>query len=203
MGWSRKFQWFVFTITTWDKKADRILILLFCHSVGGDGLPNCTAGSKCHIPLTATVTNPATGKSVVVQIVDRCGGCAMGDIDLTPTAFSAIADMNSGRVHGIQWSFNAMSNGSNPPPPPKTTTTTTPPPPKTTSTTPVSPPKTTTSTPPSSGGSCSGVSPWSAQIAYTGGQTVTYGGALWKANWWSQADVPGGASGDWTKVGTC
>ena len=58
--------------------------------------------------MTATVTNPATGLSVVVQIVDRCKACAFNDIDLTPTAFAAIADINSGRVHGVEWSFNVM-----------------------------------------------------------------------------------------------
>lgn len=76
--------------------------------IGGDGLPNCNpvASIKCHIPLTATITNPATGKSVIVKIVDRCVGCAQGDIDVTPTVFATIADMSLGRVPGIQWHFN-------------------------------------------------------------------------------------------------
>lgn len=96
--------------------------------MGGDGLPNCGAAvgstvsysvllhasyhaksnlqSQCHIPLTATVTNPANGKSVIVQIVDRCVGCAVDDIDMTITAFKAIADEADGRVSGIEWKFN-------------------------------------------------------------------------------------------------
>lgn len=48
----------------------RELMVSYSFSIGGDGLPNCHSGSKCHIPMTATVTNPATGLSVVVSIVD-------------------------------------------------------------------------------------------------------------------------------------
>ncbi|KAF8235605.1 glycoside hydrolase [Tricholoma matsutake] len=80
---------------------------------------------------------------------------------------------------------------------PSTTTTTTssaPPPSSSTSTT------TTTA-----GGTvnCAGVAPWSSTVAYTGGSQVTYGGHLWTAKWWSEADVPGGAAGDWTDDGPC
>ncbi|KZV90581.1 hypothetical protein EXIGLDRAFT_616740, partial [Exidia glandulosa HHB12029] len=50
---------------------------------------------------TATVTYQ--GKSVTVGLYDRCVSCAFGDIDLTPAAFSAIADMNLGRIQGVTW----------------------------------------------------------------------------------------------------
>ncbi|KAG6826927.1 hypothetical protein H0H92_013884 [Tricholoma furcatifolium] len=73
-------------------------------NLGGDGLLDCASGeSQCHIPLTATVTHG--GKSIIVQIVDRCAACAEGDIDLTPTAFSALADMALGRTDVVWW-FN-------------------------------------------------------------------------------------------------
>jgi hypothetical protein len=78
--------------------------------IGGDGLINCVgtgSGSsdvQCHVPMTATVTHG--GKSIQVQIVDRCVGCAEGDIDLTPAAFAALADMSLGRTD-VTWSFNA------------------------------------------------------------------------------------------------
>ncbi|KAF9521185.1 hypothetical protein BS47DRAFT_1335299 [Hydnum rufescens UP504] len=77
--------------------------------IGGDGLPNCDSNPSvmCHIPLTATITNPNNGKSVIVQIVDRCAGCqGDADIDVTPTVFAAIADPALGRVPGIKWRFN-------------------------------------------------------------------------------------------------
>lgn len=79
--------------------------------IGGDGLINCLGSgngksdAQCHIPLTATVTNKATGKSVQVKIVDRCVGCKVDDIDMTPTAFAAIADMSLGRTT-VTWAFN-------------------------------------------------------------------------------------------------
>jgi hypothetical protein len=78
--------------------------------IGGDGLPSCDPSSKiqCHIPLTATITNPANGKSVSgVKIVDKCAGCAgSGDIDVTQTLFEMLGDVNAGRISGIQWKFD-------------------------------------------------------------------------------------------------
>ncbi|KAH9173832.1 glycoside hydrolase family 18 protein [Lactarius sanguifluus] len=52
-------------------------------------------------------------------------------------------------------------------------------------------------------GTCAGVAAWSSQIAYNGGQQVTYSAHLWTAKWWTQADIPGGAAGVWTDNGTC
>jgi expansin (peptidoglycan-binding protein) len=40
--------------------------------------------------------------SVTVRIVDRCPGCAKGDIDLSQTAFKMIAPLSAGRVD-ITW----------------------------------------------------------------------------------------------------
>ncbi|KAH9475936.1 Chitinase 1 [Psilocybe cubensis] len=55
----------------------------------------------------------------------------------------------------------------------------------------------------SSGSLCAGVAAWVSNIAYTGGATVTYGGHLWSAQWWTQADTPGGAAGVWIDKGAC
>jgi chitinase len=35
---------------------------------------------------------------------------------------------------------------------------------------------------------------WSAAQVYTAGMTVTYQGATYKAQWWTQGDVPGQAA---------
>ncbi|KAF8978308.1 RlpA-like double-psi beta-barrel-protein domain-containing protein-containing protein [Cyathus striatus] len=43
------------------------------------------------------------GRTVTVAVTDRCGGCAYGDLDLTPTAFSQLADLSAGRLHGATW----------------------------------------------------------------------------------------------------
>ncbi|KAK7000855.1 hypothetical protein R3P38DRAFT_2560261, partial [Favolaschia claudopus] len=74
--------------------------------IGGDGRINCVGNrdAQCHIPLTATVTHGS--KSIQVRIVDRCEVCKVGDIDLTPAAFSALADMALGRTD-VKWQFNA------------------------------------------------------------------------------------------------
>ncbi|KAJ3744211.1 glycoside hydrolase [Lentinula detonsa] len=52
-------------------------------------------------------------------------------------------------------------------------------------------------------GDCAGVAAWVSSVAYEGGSQVTYNGHLWTANYWSEADVPGGASGDWADDGAC
>ncbi|KAF8074680.1 glycoside hydrolase [Lyophyllum atratum] len=80
------------------------------------------------------------------------------------------------------------------------TTVTTPPP----TTTPTSTPTTTKTTTTSSGsGGCAGTAAWNSGVAYVGGNQVTYGGHLWTAKWWTQADIPGGPAGVWTDNGAC
>lgn len=49
------------------------------------------------------ITNSSNKKSVLVKIVDKCDGCRVGKaIDLTPGAFSKIADLDTG-VIDISW----------------------------------------------------------------------------------------------------
>ena len=48
------------------------------------------------------LTGPAG--SVQVRIVDRCPECPVGDIDLSPEAFAAIAALEQGRV-AIEWRY--------------------------------------------------------------------------------------------------
>jgi chitinase len=81
------------------------------------------------------------------------------------------------------------STGSCTTPPPTTTTTA---PPTTTTTPPTSPPPSGCTAP-----------AWTASIAYTGGQQVSYSGHTWTAKWWTQGDTPGGAAGVWTDNGAC
>ncbi|KAF7773296.1 CAZyme family GH18 [Agaricus bisporus var. burnettii] len=60
-----------------------------------------------------------------------------------------------------------------------------------------------TNTPPPNSGTCASVSAWRSDIAYNGGERVTFNGHLWQNKWWSQADTPGGAAGVWTDLGSC
>jgi rare lipoprotein A (peptidoglycan hydrolase) len=50
------------------------------------------------------ITNASNKKSVIVKIVDKCAGCVVGKaIDLTPGAFSKLANLDTG-VLDISWS---------------------------------------------------------------------------------------------------
>ena len=50
------------------------------------------------------VTGP-DGKTVTVTVADTCPGCAVGSVDLTPTAFQQLASLDVGRIHGISWTL--------------------------------------------------------------------------------------------------
>ena len=52
-----------------------------------------------------TVTS-ADGKSVTVTVADTCPSCAVGSVDLSPAAFSVLADQSVGRIHGITWTLH-------------------------------------------------------------------------------------------------
>lgn len=41
---------------------------------------------------------------------------------------------------------------------------------------------------------------WSKGTAYAGGTTVTYGGAVWRAQWWTSGQTPGSAWGPWEEI---
>ncbi|KAL4064760.1 RlpA-like double-psi beta-barrel-protein domain-containing protein-containing protein [Scleroderma yunnanense] len=43
-------------------------------------------------------------KSTTVTITDSCDGCALTDIDFTPTAFADLADLDIGRIN-ISWEW--------------------------------------------------------------------------------------------------
>lgn len=51
------------------------------------------------------ITAHYQGKSVDLTIVDRCTGCAITDIDMTPSAFDMLADEGLGRLKGVTWTW--------------------------------------------------------------------------------------------------
>jgi expansin (peptidoglycan-binding protein) len=68
--------------------------------------PSTPDGNPNHNTLcgkTATVCQAA--KCVTVTIEDRCVGCKEGDIDLSPTAFRALAPLDAGRIR-VTWSLD-------------------------------------------------------------------------------------------------
>jgi len=50
---------------------------------------------------------------------------------------------------------------------------------------------------------CEDVSAWSAAAVYTTGDTVTYNGSLWQAQWWTRGFAPEPTYGPWVQVDTC
>ncbi|KAL9939726.1 hypothetical protein V8E36_001543 [Tilletia maclaganii] len=83
--------------------SDNDMVVALSHSLFDTKTPNGNPNNNafCGKKLRATYK----GKSVVVTAVDRCAGCAYGDLDFTPTAFSKLADMGVGRLQGITWQW--------------------------------------------------------------------------------------------------
>ncbi|KAH9450628.1 hypothetical protein MJO29_009711 [Puccinia striiformis f. sp. tritici] len=59
-------------------------------------------GAPCH--KTVSITNKATGKSVQAKVTDECPPCAYGSLDLSPSVFKALGNMDDG-ILPISWQF--------------------------------------------------------------------------------------------------
>ncbi|KAE8994102.1 hypothetical protein PR002_g20046 [Phytophthora rubi] len=66
-----------------------------------DGLQNC---GRCAEVSCADDRCADQSKSVVVQILDRCPECAYGDLDLSPTVFTALTGSTPAR-YTVKWKF--------------------------------------------------------------------------------------------------
>ncbi|KAG9093935.1 hypothetical protein FRC06_011315 [Ceratobasidium sp. 370] len=72
-----------------------------------DNYPGYAGGNPNNNPVcgrTADITY--NGKTIRVGIVDRCEGCALWDVDLSPSAFQQFAPLATGRLYGATWHFN-------------------------------------------------------------------------------------------------
>ncbi|KAI0330553.1 hypothetical protein GY45DRAFT_1323494 [Cubamyces sp. BRFM 1775] len=72
--------------------------LLFDNYPGYDGA-NPNNNPVCNRKIKATYQ----GKSVTITVTDRCTGCAVTDLDFSPSAFSQLADFAVGRLHDMTW----------------------------------------------------------------------------------------------------
>lgn len=54
--------------------------------------------------IMSTMTD--NGKTVDATAVDLCPECASGSIDLSQSAFMALAPLEVGRLHGVVWNFH-------------------------------------------------------------------------------------------------
>jgi hypothetical protein len=72
---------------------------LFDHFPGYDGV-NPNNNPVCGRMIQVNFQ----GKSITLKVEDRCTGCKFNDIDMTPSAFQAIADPSRGRIE-ITWNW--------------------------------------------------------------------------------------------------
>ncbi|TFL03564.1 hypothetical protein BDV98DRAFT_602978 [Pterulicium gracile] len=71
-----------------------------------DSYPGATANPNLNPICGKKLKATWKGKSVVVEVQDRCAGCETDkDVDLTPTAFQQIADLGVGRIRDLDWQF--------------------------------------------------------------------------------------------------
>ncbi|KAJ3489207.1 hypothetical protein NLI96_g2265 [Meripilus lineatus] len=54
---------------------------------------------------SVSITNPATGKSASGVVKDMCPGCGANDIDLSPSLFQQLGELDTG-VLNVDWSFS-------------------------------------------------------------------------------------------------
>lgn len=64
-----------------------------------------TLVSGCCMFLTLTCTTD-NDQSVDATVVDLCPECASGSIDLSMSAFAALAPLDVGRLRHVVWNFN-------------------------------------------------------------------------------------------------
>ncbi|KAL1915777.1 uncharacterized protein VTP21DRAFT_6536 [Calcarisporiella thermophila] len=85
----------------------------YCYGIDGKGSYNAkdtdmiaamkNIGGMCFKCLAVKGGNNTNGKTIVVKVIDKCGGCKNGnDVDLTKSAFSQLASLGKG-VIGISW----------------------------------------------------------------------------------------------------
>jgi hypothetical protein len=53
-----------------------------------------------------SITITYGGKTAQATIEDTCQQCAWGSLDLTPSLSQVFADLEVGRVSGVQWWYN-------------------------------------------------------------------------------------------------
>ncbi|KAI0266434.1 barwin-like endoglucanase [Gloeopeniophorella convolvens] len=70
-----------------------------------NGFPGAGVNPNDNPICGKSITAHFQDKSVTVQVVDRCVGCATNDLDFSPAAFSQLADESLGRIN-ISWEFN-------------------------------------------------------------------------------------------------
>ncbi|GAA6013022.1 hypothetical protein JCM11491_000940 [Sporobolomyces phaffii] len=87
------------TVATDDSPIVAVSHLLY------DSFPGATVNPNLNPICGKQIRATYRGKSVDVTVQDRCEGCAMWDLDFSPTLFGDLADLDVGRLHGVEWVF--------------------------------------------------------------------------------------------------
>ncbi|EIM80538.1 barwin-like endoglucanase [Stereum hirsutum FP-91666 SS1] len=69
-----------------------------------DTYPGATNNPNANPICGKKIKASFNGKSTTVTVTDRCTGCALSDLDFSPSAFSELADESLGRID-ITWDF--------------------------------------------------------------------------------------------------
>ncbi|KAH9820832.1 Non-catalytic module family EXPN [Melampsora americana] len=64
--------------------------------------PQYGSGEPCY--KTVKITNKSNGNVIKAKVTDLCPGCGYGSLDLTPSAFKALGDLDAG-VLPIAWEW--------------------------------------------------------------------------------------------------
>ncbi|PLW13858.1 hypothetical protein PCANC_04633 [Puccinia coronata f. sp. avenae] len=64
--------------------------------------PQYKSGGHCH--KNVVIKNKANGKSVVAKVLDECPSCGYGCLDLSPSVFKALGNLEDG-VLPIAWQW--------------------------------------------------------------------------------------------------
>lgn len=69
--------------------------------------PKTPGGNPNNNPLCGQMVSIKCkdGSTVQAKVVDRCVGCASGDLDMTKTLFDKVTSFGDGRVGGMEWSW--------------------------------------------------------------------------------------------------
>lgn len=81
-------------------------IVAISHVLFDEYTPNGNPNKNplCGMAITVTGTD---GTQHTAEVVDRCVGCAEGDLDLSEDFFAIVAPTGNGRVHDIKWEWTS------------------------------------------------------------------------------------------------
>lgn len=80
---------------------DNDLVVAISHITMGDAGGNPNNNPNCG----KTITISRSGITKTATIVDKCMGCGVDHIDVSPAVFRAFADLGAGKIGDVKWSF--------------------------------------------------------------------------------------------------